>query len=55
GDESFSSHASRRFSQKNIVVKVHYGPALNSHDADVLCEQSRDWLEAELKKHPPGF
>ncbi len=55
GDESFSSHASRRFSQKNMVVKVHYGPVLHNRDADALCKQSHEWLEAELKKHSSGL
>ena len=48
GKESMPAHASRRFREKTIHVTVHYGPTLQSDDADALMEEARGWIEEKL-------
>ncbi len=49
GEETFLSHAGRRFRQKKIHVSVHYGPTQYGGDPEILMETSRLWIEAQLK------
>ena len=48
GQESFLSHAKRRFQEKRIDVTLHYGPALQGDDVEQLMAESRAWIEAKL-------
>lgn len=48
GQESFLSHAKRRFQEKNIFVTLHYGPTLESGDVEHLMAESKAWIEAKL-------
>ena len=48
GTEPMVSHASRRFREKTIHIKVCYGPTLQGADADVLMEEARGWIEERL-------
>ena len=49
-NESFLTHAKRRFLEKTIRVKVIYGPTLQGDDADALMEEARGWIEGKLLK-----
>ncbi len=49
GDETFLSHAGRRFRQKQINVSVHYGPIQSGDDPEMLLNNSRQWIEAQLQ------
>ena len=49
-NESFLTHAKRRFLEKTIRVKVIYGPTLQNTDADTLMEEARGWIEGKLLK-----
>lgn len=48
GKEGFMSHAGRRFREKNIWVDVHYGPAFQSDNAELLLSGARNWIETRL-------
>ncbi|MCS7037587.1 MAG: lysophospholipid acyltransferase family protein [Saprospiraceae bacterium] len=48
GSESFLKHAWRRFQEKEIAVRVCYGPALCHSDEHVLEQQVRAWIEERL-------
>jgi 1-acyl-sn-glycerol-3-phosphate acyltransferase len=48
GKETFMSHAGRRFREKTIEVKVCYGPALKSNNAEELLTQAKNWIETRL-------
>lgn len=53
GRETFLRHAGRRFQQKEINVTLVYGPVLTATNADALMEQSKSWIDNQLK-NPPG-
>lgn len=53
GTEGFLSHAARRFKEKTISVRLCYGPAFQNSDAEVLMEEVRVWINAQLEKYPP--
>ncbi|MEI6408573.1 MAG: lysophospholipid acyltransferase family protein [Bacteroidota bacterium] len=52
GDESFIAHASRRFRDRTIRVKLCYGPILSNYDdASQLMSDCKDWIEARLREN----
>ena len=51
GEESFLRHAWRRFQEKEIRVRLAYGPAFTDMSAEQLEIAVRQWIEAELEKH----
>lgn len=51
GEESFLRHAWRRFQEREIRVKVCYGPLMRHDDPEVLEAEVRRWIEARLQ-HP---
>ncbi len=53
GSETFLQHAFRRFKEKEIRVKVAFGPMLRSPDSGELLEKSRYWIENQLIASPP--
>jgi lyso-ornithine lipid O-acyltransferase len=50
--ESFLSHAFRRFDEASIGVRICYGAALRSEDAGWLQTESRAWIEERLAEYP---
>ncbi len=48
GKESFLQHAKRRFGEKQIKVKIFYGPAYKSLDPNELLLKSQTWIEMIL-------
>jgi len=48
GKQTFLSHAGRRFREKEISVKVCYGPVLQNSDPEDLLAQARNWIENRL-------
>ncbi len=48
GKQTFLSHAGRRFREKEIVVKVCYGPVLQDNGPEDLLAQARNWIETRL-------
>lgn len=48
GKETFLHHAGRRFREKNIRVKVCYGPPLHSIHAEELLAEAKNWIETRL-------
>lgn len=48
GQESFLSHAKRRFQEKEICVTLHYGPTMRGDDVENLMAASKAWIEAKL-------
>lgn len=48
GDESFLSHAWRRFRQKSIRVQVVYGPCLESSDPEQLAADAQRFMKSVL-------
>jgi lyso-ornithine lipid O-acyltransferase len=52
--ESFLSHAFRRFGESHIGIRICYGPALRASDAGYLQTEARTWIEARLAQYPMG-
>jgi 1-acyl-sn-glycerol-3-phosphate acyltransferase len=52
GQESFLSHAARRFSEKEMPVTVCYGPPIRHTDAGILMQSARQWIDDTLATHP---
>lgn len=48
GEETFLSHAGRRFREKEILTKVCYGPVLQNNDPEKLLDAARNWIENRL-------
>ena len=48
GKDSFLSHARRRFGEREIEVRLCYGPAISSDDPNVLLSKSQAWIDAIL-------
>lgn len=48
GDDTFLRHALRRFGEKNLRVKVCYGPVMKGDDAEVLMEEAQAWINDRL-------
>lgn len=48
GSESFLRHAWRRFQEKEIAVRVCYGPALYCSDEEALEQRVRTWIEEQI-------
>lgn len=48
GNESFLSHAGRRFREKEIKATVCYGQSMHNDDADLLLNSVKDWIETRL-------
>jgi lyso-ornithine lipid O-acyltransferase len=47
--ESFLTHAIRRFRRPRVRVRVHYGTILPPGDAEYLCSTSRNWIREALQ------
>ncbi len=50
GEEGFLKHAFRRFQEKTIRVKVHFGPVYHDADATVLHDNCKNWIESRLSE-----
>ncbi len=50
GEESFASHAGRRFREKTTWMQVCYGPVLRSEDAEKLMAEAKKWVDFRLEK-----
>ncbi len=48
GKDTFLPHFLRRFGEKEIRVQVHYGEAIWSDDPQVLLNDAKIWIDAEL-------
>ncbi|MFN0036576.1 MAG: lysophospholipid acyltransferase family protein [Saprospiraceae bacterium] len=48
GQDSFLTHAKRRFGEKKIAVKLCYGPEIRSDDPEVLISESKAWMDGIL-------
>ncbi len=51
----FLPHTMNMFGKKRTNVKVYYGDALKSDDADFLEEKTKTWIDTELGKMQKGF
>lgn len=49
GNDTFLGHALRRFGEKELRIKVQYGPGMRGADAEVLMEEARVWIEGQLR------
>lgn len=54
GTEGFIAHATRRFGEKTISIRLCYGPAFQNTDAALLSEAVRSWIDLHLEKYPPA-
>jgi 1-acyl-sn-glycerol-3-phosphate acyltransferase len=54
GKETFLQHAGRRFREKEIHIKVCYGPPFRSNDADQLLHQAQSWINHRLHAELAG-
>ncbi|MBC7777778.1 MAG: 1-acyl-sn-glycerol-3-phosphate acyltransferase [Phycisphaerae bacterium] len=48
GNDTFLPHFLRRFGEREIPVQVHYGEAIWSDDPQVLLNDAKIWIDAEL-------
>jgi len=48
GNDTFLPHFLRRFSEREIPVQIHYGEAIWSDDPQVLLNDAKIWIDAEL-------
>ena len=48
GNDTFLPHFLRRFAEREIPVQVHYGEAIWSDDPEVLLQDAKIWIDAEL-------
>jgi 1-acyl-sn-glycerol-3-phosphate acyltransferase len=48
GASTFLQHAWERFQNKNIFVRVCYGPLIQHSDSDLLEQEVRQWIEHQL-------
>ena len=48
GEETFISHAGRRFREKNIRVKICYGPSFQHPEPEVLMAEAKKWIDSRL-------
>ena len=48
GKDSFLSHARRRFGEREIEVRLCYGPKFYSDNPDDLLSKSQNWIDAKL-------
>lgn len=55
GDDTFLPHFFRRFGEREIPVQVRYGVAIWSDDPQVLLENTKIWIDAELKDIVESF
>ena len=46
--ESFLTHARRRFGAPKIEVKLCYGPEMRQENPEILREQSKAWIDGVL-------
>lgn len=53
GKDTFLQHAGRRFREKEIRVKIVFGPLIKSPDSGELLEKSKVWIEQQLAQRPP--
>jgi 1-acyl-sn-glycerol-3-phosphate acyltransferase len=53
GDASFLGHAAQRFKDREIRVRVCYGPAKTYQDSDLLEAEVRQWIEKQLSDNAP--
>ncbi|MEZ4920574.1 MAG: lysophospholipid acyltransferase family protein [Saprospiraceae bacterium] len=47
--ESFLTHAARRFGEPEIRVEIHYGPIMHSENPEELLNLCRNWIEAIVR------
>lgn len=47
GDDNFVGHFVRRFSQKNMHVKMSFGPIIPPSDWETMRDQTEDWVRQE--------
>lgn len=52
GKTTFAQHAWRRFQEREIRVRICYGPVLRLDDSDTLEQEVRRWIEAKLVETP---
>ncbi len=55
GTDTFLAHFLRRFREKRMYAYLHFGPTLQNHDPEVLLQQTKTWIDAELLKIRQGF
>jgi lyso-ornithine lipid O-acyltransferase len=46
--ESFLSHARRRFGSAKTAIKLHYGPPMRNEDPEILRMEAQQWIETVL-------
>lgn len=50
-EETFLTHAQRRFKEKYIRVKICYGETIQSDDPEALLTQAQQWIDHQLLAH----
>ncbi len=48
GDDTFLRHFMECFGKKNTLIRISYGPALRSNDAEVLRSRAQTWIDTEV-------
>lgn len=48
GDDTFVPHFFSRFGEKNMDVRVRYGVAMRSNDAEALLNNTQKWLDEQI-------
>ena len=51
-NESFLTHAARRFRQPTISIRLCYGPAFRDADSEALLQAVQHWIDAQLQASP---
>lgn len=55
GDDTFLPHFFRCFGEKRTYIRVSYGPALRSEEAEDLKVRAQQWIDAELLRLRGGW
>ncbi len=55
GDDTFFRHFFECFSNKNIYVRMSYGPKIQGDDPEQLLQKSKQWIDAELLRLRKGW
>jgi 1-acyl-sn-glycerol-3-phosphate acyltransferase len=48
-NDTFLPHFFRTFSKRKLTMYLHYGPAMQSKDANQLMEDAKAWIDSALK------
>jgi len=55
GDDTFLAHFFRRFGERRMQAYLHFGPSFRNDDPEILLQQVKAWIDAELLRIQAGF